>query len=154
MATLVEHARTELERAGFFKEDGAYDGMIGPAVMVMIEDFAKEGHSGMSASICSGLFDKLSRYKPLGPLTGERDEWNETSRGVLQNKRCSHVFKEGTRAYDIQGTVFRERNGGCFTGYGSRTYVTFPYQPKSKTVPAFLNRFYRLRNRILGRMYS
>jgi hypothetical protein len=41
------------------------------------------------------------------------------------------VFKDGKDgpAYDGQGRVFQEESGSCFTGRGSRKWITFPYTP-------------------------
>jgi len=91
-----------------------------------------------------------SLFEPLVPLTGEDWEWTETSEGVFQNKRCSHVFKQADRfdgqAYDIDGIVFYEwherdldpdepgypgktRFKSHYTSSESRVPVTFPYTP-------------------------
>ena len=132
--SLVEHAKLELQLAGLMDKDSDYGGMLGEAVLELIDVFAKQEHSGASASMVSSLFNKLSRYEPLQPLTGKDEEWNEVSEGVFQNKRCGHVFKENGIAYDIDGKIFREPNGDCYTGKGSRVDVTFPYVPKSEYV--------------------
>jgi len=45
------------------------------------------------------------------------------------------VFKDADgRAYDIDGRVFREPNGCCYTSSDSRVYITFPYRPKTEYV--------------------
>ncbi len=135
MSNMEAYAKSELERAGWFKPDGFYGDMMGHAVMKMIKLFADEGHSGMSASVAVGLFKTLANWEPLTPLTGDDDEWNEVSDGVFQNKRCSRVFKDGDgRAYDIQGKVFREPDGASYTSRDSRVYVTFPYTPTTEFV--------------------
>jgi hypothetical protein len=135
---LHDYAEQELKAAGLFDEDGLYDGMIGKAVMELIDVFAAQGHSGMSAEITRDAFDKVASYKPLAPLSGEDDEWNEVVEGVWQNKRCSTVFRQTDRfdgqAYDIDGKVFREPNGSCFTSADSRTPITFPYTPHTEIV--------------------
>jgi len=135
---LETHARRELEIAGLFDSDSDYGGMLGHAVMRMMRDFSDEDHSGFSAGITSDLFNKVSRFEPLTPLTGGDDEWNLLDYGdgtKFQNKRCSHVFKDDDgRAYDIQGKIFREPSGSCYTGKGSRVFVKFPYTPKSEYV--------------------
>ena len=135
---LEKHARRELEIAGMFDADSDYNGMLGHAVMRMMREFAEEGHSGFSAGMTTSLFEKVSRFEPLTPLTGKDDEWNLLDYGdgtKFQNKRCSHVFKDDNdRAYDIQGKIFREPNGVCFTGKDSRVFIEFPYIPKSEYV--------------------
>lgn len=155
--SLTEFAKSELEIAGFFDKEAMYGGMLGDAVLKMIEQFADEGHSGMSANIAISLFERLARFEPLTPLTGDDDEWNDISgndfaafaitepddetRDIIdainaprrerlwQNKRCSHVFKDENGAYDAQGRVFREPSGACYTNRDSRVPVTFPYTP-------------------------
>lgn len=130
--SLVEFARSELEIAGLFKEDSDYGGMLGHAVLKMVEQFAGEGHSGFSAGMAISIFQKVARYEPLTPLTGADDEWNEVGPGLFQNRRCSRVFKENGKAYDIDGIIWRDPDGCTVTNRESRVPVTFPYVPKSE----------------------
>ena len=132
MGTALEaFAREELKRAGLFRKESDYGGMLGAATMRLIKVFSKEGHSGYSAGMAISLFEKLARYLPITPLTGDDDEWNEVAQGVFQNRRCSRVFKEAGSAYDIEGIVFREANGDRYTSGESRVSVTFPYDAAS-----------------------
>lgn len=132
---LIHHARRELEIAGMFSKDSDYAGMLGESTINLMKLFSLEGHSGFSAAMQTSLFQKVSRFEPLTPLTGADDEWNEVGDGYWQNRRCSHVFKDADgRAYDIQGRIFREPSGATYTGSGSRVFVTFPYTPTSETV--------------------
>ncbi len=135
MSNLTEHAKTELEAAGLFDEDSDYGGLIGEAVMELMEKFAEQGHSGFSASLCISVFSKVAAFQPLVPLNGEDDEWIDVDgKGTFQNRRCSHVFKENGSAYDIDGKVFREPNGLTYTSFDSRVPVTFPYSPHTEYV--------------------
>ena len=127
--SIEKFARRELEITGWFKEDGMYDGMIGPSVMRLIEVFAAEGHSGLSANIAISLFERVARQEPLSPLSGEDHEWNEVEPGLYQNNRCSHVFKKDGCAYDINGRIFRRSNGVTYTNRDSHVDVEFPYTP-------------------------
>ena len=135
MSNLVEHAEVELRAAGMYDKDADYGGMMPEAVMELMRVFSNQGHSGFSANLCLDIFNKVARYKPLVPLTGEDDEWNETTRpGHLQNKRCSHVFKDETGTYDIHGKIFREPDGTCWNRGGSRVFITFPYTPTTEYI--------------------
>lgn len=136
MGNLSDYARSEMQRAGLFDEDSDYGGMLGEAVLKMIGVFEDEGHSGASASMAISIFERVARFEPLTPLTGADDEWREVSPGGSQNVRCSHVFKDGRDgpAYDIEGCIFREPNGVCFTSAESRVPVTFPYIPKREYI--------------------
>lgn len=134
----VRYARDELTIAGMFEADSDYGGMLGNATIDMMKLFALEGHSGFSAGMATSLFEKVSRFQPLTPLTGEDSEWvilDYDDRMHAQNKRCGHVFKraDGT-AYDIEGRIFREPNGVCFTSRDSSVDVTFPYVPTREYV--------------------
>ena len=135
MSNLEAYAKSEMERAGLFGKDSDYGGMIADAVMKMIKVFADEGHSGASAPMAINIFKKVAMFEPLTPLTGADDEWMEVGEGQWQNIRCSHVFKGADgRAYDIQGRVFREPSGCCYTSFDSRVYLTFPCTPKTEYV--------------------
>ena len=130
----ISYAQKELEKAGLFDKDSDYGGMLGESTMRLIKMFSIEDHSGWSASIQRNIFDRLANYNPLQPLTGEDDEWNEVWNGVYQNKRCSHVFKEGKdgQAYDSEGKIFRDKNGSTYQSRDSRVFITFPYNVPSK----------------------
>ena len=133
------HTMRELKVAGYIpldqeQEDGP-NKWIQENVLELIRVFAKQGHSGFSASYCISVFSTLAKFEPLGPILGTDDEWNEVGDGVWQNNRCSHIFKDPDgRAYDINGRIFREPNGGCYTNSDSRVYIEFPYTPKSEYV--------------------
>lgn len=102
-------------------------------LMDMVRLFALEGHSGFSAAYAVASLEKLLRQEPLGPLTGEENEWSFLGYGpemYAQNKRCSHVFRrEDGTAYDSQGRVFREPSGCCYTSSDSSVDIVFPYTP-------------------------
>lgn len=135
MSNLVEYAKEELTRIGAFTEEGDfYGGMTGKAVLDLIQVFADQGHSGMSANLVRNLFNRVANYEPLSPLSGADDEWMEIADGKFQNKRCPHVFKEDGQAYDSEGKIFREPNGSCYTSFESRVPVTFPYVPKHEYI--------------------
>ena len=137
MSNLKEHAKREFKAMGYKPVSESEDDpnkWIQENVIELLEVFSKQGHSGSSAPFCVGYFEKLAMFKPLCPLKGTDDEWIECGSGVFQNNRCSHVFKDESGAYDIQGKIFREPNGTCYTGSDSRVYITFPYTPKSEYV--------------------
>jgi hypothetical protein len=152
MSNLHKHALAEFKAAGWLDDSGYSDemqGMICDHVLKLIDIFAEEGHSGSTAPYAINLFSKLAKFEPITPLTGEDDEWVRHDYGVepmYQNKRCSHVFKDGDgRAYDIDGKVFWEWCRGIvgeddepfksyYTCRESRVYITFPYVPSTEYV--------------------
>lgn len=129
-----EYGRKELERIGYFKEgDDPYNDWAANAILELLEVFDNQGHSGFSAPYVISKVKRLAMYKPLTPLTGEDDEWNEVEPGCFQNKRYSAVFKDETGAYNIEGKVFSDDGGKTwFANMGSRVYIDFPY-----TVPEY-----------------
>ena len=143
MSNLEKYAKNELELAGFYDDDAFYGkGVMAEAVLKLIRILGDEGHSGASASFAISIFEKLARFEPLTPLTGEDDEWADQGY-TFQNKRCMHVFKDSKdgQAYDIEGIVFydlikKQNDNGIvetaksyYTCFQSRVPVTFPYVP-------------------------
>lgn len=128
MSNLVNYAKGELKRIGMIDSGEAYNDMATKAILDLIELFDSQGHSGFSAPYVINAFGRLAMFKPLSPLTGEDDEWNDVGDGLLQNKRYSAVFKEkdGT-AYNIEGKVFSDDGEVWYTNRDSRVNVTFPY---------------------------
>lgn len=148
MSNLIEHAKYELEMAGLFGKDSDYGGMIGEAVMELIEKFSEQGHSGMSASIVASIFAELVMYKPLGGITGTPNEWSEVNENVLQNKRLGSVFKNSKdgKPYFLDaiiwvdkatgsgwnGTAELKSNDALIKIINSRQFIkSFPFKPKS-----------------------
>lgn len=60
-----EDAKKNLEMAGLFKEDSDYGGMLGKAVMKLVDTHFDEGHSGMSHEYTLMLFNKVVRGHAL-----------------------------------------------------------------------------------------
>lgn len=140
MGNILDHAKCELELAGFLDSDkDFYGGMTGKAVLELIECFENQGHSGMSAGIVIQLFEKLANFKPIRPITGSAEEWSsDTFDGeTFQNRRLSSLFKKGLygKAYYLDAIVWEEPNGCRFTGtvdgITSRQFVKFPFEPKT-----------------------
>ncbi len=150
MSNYINHAMREFRAAGWTNEDGSFKDemqeMICNHVLKLLDVFADEGHSGSSAPYAINLFEKLAKFEPIGPLTGEDWEWSDVSEyggrdngPLFQNKRCGHVFKDSSGAYDSEGIVWYdwrtdeetgEKYKSHFTSRESRVTVTFPYTPK------------------------
>lgn len=142
--SLKQHTEFELHKAGLLDNDSDYNGEIGKSVMQLIEVFSNQGHSGYSASVVRNLFNQLSDYKPLGGISGEEDEWVEVSKGLLQNKRLSGVFKDVTiqnsKPYYLDSIIWKDSES-TFSGsvktkdvkkVSSRQFIkSFPFYPKT-----------------------
>jgi hypothetical protein len=131
---LVEYAESELRRAGFFDADSDYAGLVGPAVIEMMKQFAAEGNSGYSAHLCLSLFERLARFRPITPIENPmiHGEYNDVSSysqtQTFQGTRLSSLFSEdgGKRWYDIDKRIPKWKR---LLGQ-RRAYVNFPYSPK------------------------
>lgn len=148
MSNLLEHARNELKLIGMTEDaDDEMNAAMTKDILQLMEIFSEQGHSGFSANYCISMFEKLARYKPIAPLTGEDGEWtnigNYDGRVVYQNKRASNVFREVSEngnviSYQIDRYIFREPNGATFTyggENGSRFYITeWPYTPEHEFI--------------------
>ena len=144
MSNLISYAEDELNRIGM--TENSPDEMnveMRKHILHMVKEFSEEGHSGFSGRYALNILIKLLDFKPLTPLTGADDEWNDVGEDYWQNKRCSSVFKkaDGT-CYDIDGKVFWEwyknENGEAvkayYSGSGCSVPVTFPYTPPNKPI--------------------
>jgi hypothetical protein len=129
MSSLLKFTKAELRSAGLFDTDADYDGLVASNVVSLMETFVAAGHSGGSARLTISAFERLVNHKPLTPLTGDDDEWDDRSAmsdyPLWQNKRCHSVFKDGhDRAWIVRdpAPVAAEHLGD-----GRCTYITFPY---------------------------
>ncbi|MCA9748784.1 MAG: hypothetical protein KC414_06740, partial [Romboutsia sp.] len=98
----------ELDKAGLFSKDSDYDGMIGKAVMELINTFSNQGHSGFSAMWVNELFSKLSKYETLTELTSNEEEWVDIAKYDLGDK--PQILWQS------------KRNPACFSQDGGKTY--------------------------------
>lgn len=105
-AALADHAERELRLAGLFSSDSDYGGMLGTAVMDLIRAMEGQGHSGFSARLAVEIFEKLTRYEPLTPLSDNPAEWVYHDaemfppRGIWQSVRNPSAFSEdGGKTY-------------------------------------------------------
>lgn len=148
--SLESHALTEFRAAGWMDENGKFNDdmqeLICKQSLELLNLFAAHGHSGSSAPYALNLFNRLAKFEPIAPLTGEDWEWVDHGY-TKQNKRCSSVFKDPDGdVYDIDGRVFwewQEFEGEAVKSYytsgGSRVPVTFPYtKPKE---PEYVYRY-------------
>lgn len=96
--SLVDHVKNELKIAGLFEKDSDYDGMIGTAVLELIEVFAKQGHSGCSAGIVLDIFNTVARYKTLGEFIPSAQDSIVVDYGV---EAPGQTTLQSTRRYDV-----------------------------------------------------
>lgn len=112
-SNLYQHAKRELEFAGLFDADADYDGELAPAILSVVETFCRSGcaDSGGTAAISVGVLERVLRYKPLGPITDNPEEWMKVHDGIggdemeplWQCRRQSTLFSHdgGKTYYDL-----------------------------------------------------
>lgn len=112
-------------------------------ILDLIDLFAHQSQSGGTALYVINRFQRLAKWKPLTPLTGEDDEWvdieNVFDKPMQQNKRYSGLFREkgdNSTAHDVNARVFSD-NGGI-TWFSSsidkdfKEPIVFPYMPPTE----------------------
>lgn len=145
----VDIARKELEAAGLFDADADYNGAIGEAVMELMQTFENQNHSGFSAMLTLNLFERLSKGRPLTPLTGKDWEWQKAPLGedeseneqLYVNIRCPYVVKypDGT-VYNTEAKVFSEDGIVWYTNKDSKIPITFPYSVPNEPVRVIIGK--------------
>ena len=139
MSNILNYAKEELRRLrGDNPEPCEMQDAIEKDILQIVEIFSEQGHSGFSAAYAIGIIEKVLRFEPLTPLTGDDDEWVDLGYSfdmAAQNKRCGHVFRrsDGT-CYDIDAIIFRTPDWSCYTSSASRKDITFPYSPTREYV--------------------
>ena len=134
MSNMVDWAKKELDRLN--KDGDEMQEHINNDILEIVQLFASQRHSGFSSSYALSILKRLLDWKPITPLTGEDDEWNDvpdwdTGENIQQNKRCPEVFRknfDNATAYYLDGKVFSNDGGkSWFTNRNSSVPVTFPY---------------------------
>lgn len=99
-------------------------------VLEIIDLVDAQGHSGFTHNYMLKLLIPLLENKPITPLTGKEWEWDVKDfldEQILQNNRCSQVFKVGDRTYNLFGKTFSDDGGDTwYTNQDSSVDITFP----------------------------
>lgn len=123
--SMLDYAKKELDIIGMTDDnEDEMNRMMRKHILHMVNEFAEEGHSGFSAGYALNILKSLLAFKPLAPLTGADDEWNEVGDGLWQNRRASDVFKDENGAYWSGGLVFWEWFTDKQTGEKFKSYFT------------------------------
>ena len=100
--TLVDFAHDRLQEWGLFDKDSDYGGMLGEAVMELVETFSDQGHSGMSAALTrqvfNTIFDAYDQYPLKRSFTEEEmvaimGDLTEEFRKYLDQQEAEYVRK-------------------------------------------------------------
>ena len=124
------------------------------------KSLCEDGHSGMSIGFTLSILNRMVKHKPLTPIEGKDDEWDEGLRGACnertsyQNKRCTSLFKNiyddgHTEYHDTNRTVVfynGENNIAYNNGHVSRLIdklhpITFPYMPEETAYKVYCNEY-------------
>lgn len=132
---LIEHAKSELTLCGYdinfdntktIESDSDYSNSIGKSALELIEVFAKQGHSGVSARVVLDIFNRLALYKSLSnDLTDNPNEWEDMhtycGEPTWQSKRNCSCFTHDMKSYydidDPDNNIFEKDADGQLTGY-------------------------------------
>ncbi len=119
----------ELELARIPQDEDGLQSLINKYILKIVNEFEDFDLSGSAAGYVLSALERLLRFKPISPLTGEDDEWYDEEFGSVQNKRCPSVFKrpDGT-CYDVDAIIVSDDGGiTWFISNRFRKEVTFPY---------------------------
>lgn len=123
-------------------------------IMTIIEKFEKTETDPdtqyLHAHFLSNSLLRLLLKQPISSITGIDEEWVEINHGeytVLQNKRCSALFKENDIPYYLDAITWKTETGRCWSGsamllgesepqlIGTVMKIkSFPFNPKTFTI--------------------
>lgn len=141
-----KHAKAEMEALAKHTPDHVLKGME-EEIVALADAFGRSGQSGGSygyvAEALSIIVKTTCMQEPVTPLTGEDDEWGDISEmagePMLQNKRCTSLFKKGDIVTCVEAVVFVADNhafSGNVEGISSVQAVkSFPFVPKTFHIP-------------------
>ena len=113
---LIEHAKYELELAGYDLSKDDYANNCAKNALELLEVFSSAKHSGMSAQITLSLFNRLANYKNLTPLTNNPEEWNKlggTEQEEWQSIRNPECFSKDLKTYwSLEENMEADSDGG------------------------------------------
>jgi hypothetical protein len=142
-SALVIHAERELELAfadpdnTLEENEKALNNFVKKSSLDLISMLSSHGHGGLTSSLVSDIFAKLSRYLPLTPLSGDDNEWTKPDdTGLMQNIRYAGVFKDKDgHCYDTNARVFISPEGEAYIDpVESCKDIEFPYYPSIEYV--------------------
>ena len=147
-----------------FDPDWDYGVECYKSALEAFEVLCNQGHSGLSISLTKNILDRLIEGKPLTPLLGTDDEWQqidpfdgwtEDGRQVtdFQNKRYPSLFKyeysdgeieysDVNRAVGVSSENDIPYHNGMISRYVNEKYpITFPYIPSNKQYKMIVEEF-------------
>lgn len=152
---LIQYAESELallSKTGNRPADEMNEG-ASDDVMELIRVLEGQGHSSGSAKYVLKVFDRVARFLPATPLTGEPKEWS-SSRVVFADgtsfcdnlrfpsvKRC--VSEDGANVeYRDYNVLFSDNGGYSWMSGGYEFYkrITFPYMPSVEPQRIYIER--------------
>lgn len=126
MSTILDYANHELQILGADAESQKYKCLVAFANCC-------DENTNEAALLRTHMY-RLQNKLPLSDLTGAAEEW-ETVDGIVRNKRCHRVVKEGESCYDTEAIVFYTvaENGEPIKSIteDSKVLIEFPYHVKT-----------------------
>lgn len=121
--SLVDHARTELERLGEFVHAPAY----AASLVATVAAFSSFGHSGASAMMAADVLGRLLAFDNLTPLTNDPAEWID--RTTMSGLGDGEIMWQSTR------------NSAAFSDDGARTFWLVTDQDGNPANPTAATRY-------------
>lgn len=141
------------------KNEDGYGKSIYNSAAKAYMSLANDGHTGFTIGIARSILNRMIMHKPLKPLTGEDNEWNDITEKrdeyvCYQNKRCPSVFKyvysDGRLEYsdndqyifvNINNDSDRFHNGFLAKQIRSVMPIIMPYSPRTTPIPVYVEEF-------------
>jgi len=118
-----KHAKRELEILEKITRSTKADPMIlqlKDELIALCDKFGKSGQSGGSAPYATYMIartvEQLTEQLPITPIFDDDEYWELKDDGLMQNNRCSCLFKNAEgKAFNIDAIKFRDPDGKCYS---------------------------------------
>lgn len=150
MSKFIEFATKELDLVLNQYEKGSVDyekqKVLNETILNLVKVYEEYKYEGYSKTLIINTVNRLFKYKPLTPLTGEEDEWEEEdtkleTAGTVINKRCPTVVKTvNGEAFDLESKIYSSDGGNTwYFDYNTEESISFPYYVPDEPQSIILN---------------
>lgn len=132
----IRFAKKQFELLGYkdVDDDGETDGpnqWIQENVFDVLKLIGSQGHSGSSIPYMTQFVSNFMMFTSVVPCEDKEEQWVKIDNDLYQHSLCGSLFKSKNISYTLDGYIFREPSGCCYTSGKSKKVVQLPFNPST-----------------------